>query len=447
MKYKYNMDLMSMKAGSIMFYLMAGIFLSILLLIYAYFKNSVTRINTTARIFVYICVFAFTAAVVVHPEDSYKAASDGLNMWLNIVCPSLLPFFIGSDLMVSLGMVDILGLVLEPVMRPVFNVPGCGSFPFLMSVVSGYPVGSKIVAEIYNKKMCTKTEAQRLLSFCSTSGPLFMIGAVGVGMLNIKGAGFIIALSHYLGAITVGIIFRFYGLKKIRTSYNKRDTIKKGMTNFNNIIKMQKPPIGQLLSNSVKNSVNSLLTIGGFIVLFSVIIKQLYLWGMIDLISSLLYALLSPFGIEKSILGPVTGGIFEITVGSKLIASSGAGLNQRIVSITGIIAWSGISIHAQVASMLSTTDLKMPAYMLSKAMHGVISSVYAWFIISFFGIPSTFRSLEALSYGIEAKLRNPGWIDSLTSGSLRFLYLFLIMSAVILIYYIWILCKKLKKSK
>lgn len=69
-------------------------------------------------------------------------------------------------------------------MRPIFNVPGIGAYAFIMGIISGYPVGAKIVTEFKNNNECSTAEAERLLSFTNNSGPLFIIGTVGVAMFG-----------------------------------------------------------------------------------------------------------------------------------------------------------------------------------------------------------------------------------------------------------------------
>lgn len=60
-------------------------------------------------------------------------------------------------------------------MRPLFNVPGEGSYALLMGIVSGYPIGAKIIVNLKEKGICNKIEAERLLAFTNNSSPLFII--------------------------------------------------------------------------------------------------------------------------------------------------------------------------------------------------------------------------------------------------------------------------------
>ena len=61
-------------------------------------------------------------------------------------------------------------------MRPIFNIPGEGAFPFVMGIISGYPMGAKIISKFKQQGICTNEEAERMLSFTNNSGPLFIIG-------------------------------------------------------------------------------------------------------------------------------------------------------------------------------------------------------------------------------------------------------------------------------
>lgn len=364
------------------------IYLLILYFLYLYLRKFKFKSSLFSNLLLSLTILVFTLLVIIFPEQSYDAAHDGLLAWFNIVLPSLFPFFIGSELLINMGIINIIGTLLEPIMRPIFNVPGCGSFPFIMSITSGYPVGSKIVARLYNEKKCSKVEAQRLLSFCSTSGPLFIIGSVGIGMLKIKSSGLFIALPHYLGAITVGIIFKFYCNKKnssIKYSFNN---INSSLKNDLRYFKNKKQPIGLLLGDAIKNTINSLLLIGGFIILFSVIIRLLIITGFINIISKYLYIILIIFKTNRQIVKPIASGIFEVTTGSLLISSCNTELSQKIIAICGIISWSGFSIHAQVYSMIKDTDLNMKIYIFSKFIHSIFSCIYAKLFLKLFYIDS-----------------------------------------------------------
>ena len=120
----------------------------------------------------------FLIGLVSFSRENLQACKDGITLWAQGVVPSLLPFFIACELLSYTNIIDILGIRLKKIMRPIFNVPGEGSFPLVMGIVSGYPVGTKIVTNFRKENICTKEEAERLLTFTNNSGPLFIVGTV-----------------------------------------------------------------------------------------------------------------------------------------------------------------------------------------------------------------------------------------------------------------------------
>lgn len=144
------------------------------------------------------------------PKVIYLLQKNGLSLFANSVLPSLLPFFIATELLSYTGIIEVLGKVLNKFMRPIFNVPGVGAFAFIMGIISGYPIGAKIVTNFRQNGICTKEEGERLLAFTNNSGPLFIIGTVGISLFFDTRTGILLFLSHLLACISVGIVFRFW---------------------------------------------------------------------------------------------------------------------------------------------------------------------------------------------------------------------------------------------
>ena len=101
-----------------------------------------------------ICMFILF--LLVFSKNNLVAAKSGLSLWANSVLPSLLPFFIATELLGYTNVVPMCGKLLNRFMRPIFNVPGEGAFALLMGIISGYPVGAKIVANLKENKLCNK---------------------------------------------------------------------------------------------------------------------------------------------------------------------------------------------------------------------------------------------------------------------------------------------------
>ncbi|WP_084170963.1 sporulation integral membrane protein YlbJ [Desulfofalx alkaliphila] len=330
-----------------------------------------------------ISVIIFVFSMILHPKVVFDGASAGLSAWWNIVFPSLLPFFIVSELLITLGIIHFMGALLEPVMRPLFNVPGCGSFVMVVGFTSGCPIGSMVTAKLRRKGMCTRVEAERLMSFTNNSSPLFMLVAVGVGMFGNPSLGFLIAGAHYLANLTLGFIFKYYRYGDPEKKLNpprQRPAFRQAVQELVKIHSEEKRPLGKIIGDAVTNSVNNLLKIGGFIILFAVIIRLLTEIGVIYLLADLIALVLLPLGFDASLFPAIASGLFEVTLGTKLASEATAPLLQQLIAVAIILGWSGLSIHAQVASMIADTDLGMLPFIIARTAHSVVAGIYTYIL-------------------------------------------------------------------
>ena len=168
-------------------------------------------------------VTIMAVALVVFPQDSFEASKSGLHMWWQIVFPSLLPFLIMSELLISFGVVSFLGVILEPLMRPFFGVPGVGGFVWAMGLASGFPAGAKFTARLRLEKQLTRIEGERLVSFTNSSNPLFIFVAISVGFFHNPKLGVILAVSHYVGNVIVGCYHAFLWEKRRNDPIEKKN--------------------------------------------------------------------------------------------------------------------------------------------------------------------------------------------------------------------------------
>ena len=91
------------------------------------------------------------AALVCFPKEAVEAASGGLELCLNVIIPSLFPFFVISTLAVELGLAEKMGRLIQPVMRRLFNVSGACASAFVLGFVGGYPVGARTAIALYER--------------------------------------------------------------------------------------------------------------------------------------------------------------------------------------------------------------------------------------------------------------------------------------------------------
>ena len=264
-------------------------------------------------------------------------------------------------------------------MKPLFNVRGEGSFAFIMGIISGYPIGAKIASQFRQDNICSKEECERLLSFTNNSGPLFIIGTVGISMFGNSTIGLLLFITHLLSCITVGIIFRFWKYKK--STFNNASFNNYKKTNKNNNVSFSS--LGEIIGTSISNSISTIMMIGGFVVLFSVVISILNSSKILNILVVFLAPIFSFLHIPISFISPLLTGIIEITNGINLISN----IHIKVISINIIITsfllgFGGISILLQVFSVISKTDLSIKPYIIGKLLQGTIAAIYTFAFIS-----------------------------------------------------------------
>lgn len=329
------------------------------------------RVIHAKKLIVPLLCILFIVFLVLFSESSLQAARKGLNIWLNTVLPSLLPFLVVSEMLKDTSFIKKLERSLNLLMRPVFNLPGHSSIAYVLGLASGYPAGAKITSSMYKDGLITKNEAERQLAISNNAGPLFITGAVATGIFRMPGTGVILLVCHIAAGILTGIILNIFMSEKNR--YNlltyKKVTTQKAVS--------QNP--GTAFVRAVSSSVNTLLMVGGFIIFFSVVIELLSVTGIIRILASVASLLLPRAAIITQSLEAVFSGVIEITTGINMLGGmTQFPLDIRIASAAFMLGWGGISVHFQVYGIISGTGIGMRKYAIGKFIHGLIGSVITY---------------------------------------------------------------------
>ena len=299
------------------------------------------------------------------------AAQNGLALWAKNVLPTLFPFFVATELLCQTNFTYILGKLLNKLIKPIFNLPGESVIAIILGTISGYPIGAKVVCNLKNQKIITKIEAERLIAFTNNSGPLFILGTVGITLFHNKHLGIILLISHIFSSLTVGYLFRFWKRNKLDVNFRE--------IHFNSKLSPIKiSEIGEILGNAIKKSISSILSVGGFIVLFSVILSILENSGILDIINMFLYQ----FGISKEISSAIFTGIIEVTNGVNLSSSIYTSLPTLSILLTSfLLGFGGISVLLQVYSIISKENISVKPYLLGKLLQGFLSILFTFILL------------------------------------------------------------------
>lgn len=328
----------------------------------------------------------FIISLFIFPFQIIEAAKHGISLWFNNLFPALLPFIIGSNILIGVGVIDFIGVILEPIMKSIFNISGKGAFPCIMGIISGCPIGAKITADLRKSNQISFYDSIRIMSICNNSSPLFMLGTVSIGMFKNPKLGFYILIITYLAMISTSLIFRFYGISQSHnldfTHYSKnllklayRKQITNRIENYKNF--------GAILGDSIMNAMETITKIGGFVIFFSVISCLISLTPILPLLQYLFKPLLALLNVNENLYKGIILGIIEITNGIDIISSTNVPLKEQLLAAVCLLSWNGISIHAQVISMIENTDIKVIPYIVSKLIQTCFAFIYGYFIFTY----------------------------------------------------------------
>lgn len=293
--------------------------------------------------------------LLCYPNLCLQAAQNGLLLWFNKVLPSLLPFMIFINILVPLDGLHTLIDWCTPFAKRFWHLPGESLFAFITGLIAGYPMGAKVIKSLYQENKLTKKEAELTLCFCNNCGPLFMIGTIGTAMLSQTSLGYFLFGIHLLSALIMSFLLTRHFTAPACLSINKS-------TNST------PPNFFSLLNLGVMNAMDTIVCVGGYIILFSVIL-----------------ALITQTPFASKILTHISSNssqalIFTGILSSCLELSNGAyALSKLPISIYSIALLSaatgfgGICVYLQALFVLEDTHFDTKPFFISKCVQGFLS--------------------------------------------------------------------------
>ena len=236
-----------------------------------------------------------------------------------------------------------------------------------MSIISGYPVGAKLISEFNKIGIISTRQANKLCTFCSTSGPLFVVGSVGTAMIGSVKLGYVMLLSHILGSVLNGILYRNCFVDKAETNFENNQTSQ------------------YILQTTMKDSVLSVLVVGGYIAIAFLVIDLFNDLGVLNPINFVFEKLLSVFGVESA-SSALSSGILEVSKGTLMISQLDISLISKGVICSFLIGFGGISVFLQGATFLTGAKVNLKFYLLQKFTHGILSATICFSLCLLFGI-------------------------------------------------------------
>lgn len=280
-----------------------------------------------------------------------NAVIDGLNLWAFSVLPSLFPYTVISIALSKLGVTAVICNKFTPLTKRLFNTSGVTAYAYFISLLAGYPMGAKTVADLKESGFITQTEAQRAVAFCSTSSPMFLISTVGGICFGSIKFGFLLFLTQVISSLVIGIGFSFY-------KRNEKPKIMLATPKTSN----------NLFYESVFSSITSMLMVGGTITLFSVITRILMHFNILLLA---VYPLSKTLGSYTLANGFVVG-LLECSNGLTILGSCKISLLSLPITCF-VCGFGGISIIMQSFAYIKKAKIKTAPFLFAKVGQAVLS--------------------------------------------------------------------------
>ena len=283
-------------------------------------------ITSVFWLFIFINIFTI--------NNMQEIIIDSCNIWLKNLVPSIFPFYIITDLLINYGFIDILKFKF----LNKFNIISESAiFIIVFSMLTGFPSSAKYIKSLIKEDLISLEEANKIISFCHFSNPLFIINVIGINVLNNKNLGYLILISHFLANLIIAFIIKFktYPSKTINQNQEK---------------------LGIILTKSINNTFNSLLIILGNLIMF-------------QLIREITFKYFNSNQLLKTIITL----ILEITSGIFSLKSLNINIYVKAILITSAISFGGICVHSQVYGILSETKVNYKNYFIGRILQALIA--------------------------------------------------------------------------
>jgi len=294
----------------------------------------------------------------------------GLRLCAGTVIPSLFPFMVISELVVSSGIGARASRLFSRPMRWLFGVGEAGASAYILGLVCGFPIGARTAVAMYDRGVMTKRELERLLTFCNNPGSAFVISAVGISLFGNRKIGIALYVCVILSSIAVGLVGKYF------LGYKKESGASNSMiipTDFS----------VKTITDAVQSSALSMLTVCAYVVFFSALV------GCIG-------SLMSRLSLPREIISCVFG-FFELSSGVGAAAEV-TDKARAILLCALFLGWSGLSVGFQIMSVASGRNISFKPFFIAKAAQGILCALFMGIAIKLVLKDSIYESASDFPY-------------------------------------------------
>lgn len=302
-----------------------------------------------------ICFGAFSLFCLLlllkNADIAIASMKQGLALCAGTVIPSLFPFMVLSELILS-G--NLLQSILKKLTRPLqklFRLSSTGCCALLLGLLCGFPIGARCAVSAYDKGQLSREETEHVMLFSNVPSSAFLINAVGISLFQSRSLGILLWGITLLSALLTGWLFA-------RRKQKKEDPHNQS---WEDPLSPQKSPGGAaLFTSAISSATRSILLVCAYVVFFSAL-------------SGALNSILQVFHLPP-LLQALTFVLLELSGG----VSQAAHLFDPPLAIplcAFAAGWSGLSVHCQVLSVCEGKGFSFGNYFLAKLLQGFLCAM------------------------------------------------------------------------
>lgn len=280
-----------------------------------------------------VCFLILTG---LYPADALDAALQSLSVWARSVVPALLPYLVVCPALTSPEMTRFLSRFLNGLTRAM-RLPSSACGAVFIGFLSGSPAGAAALASARPDSSAPSGATLRAALLASGASPAFLLTGVAVTMLNQPEAGWILIRSQILSVFVSGLILRRFGSDRPVSETKSR----------------------RAEDGTVLRAALTLLVVGGYMTLFSVVAR-------------LLSRLLGD-AWETPILA-----VAELSGGCKAVAALPVSPELRLPLISAIACFGGISVYTQCLSFLKPLGVDPIEYGAGKLIQSAVCALFTF---------------------------------------------------------------------
>ena len=319
-----------------------------------------------------VSVIFLLILLLISPEVSFEYMKSSLKLCLQSLVPSLFPFMIISDFLISSDTGKILKALFARPLSFIFGTSREGAFAVLLGFLCGFPIGAKSALKLYEENKISHAELLHIMSFCNIPSPAFMCGTVGL-LFQSSRLGIILFVSVILSSCALGIVGRFI------YKYDRKSLY----------ISSKNPDVVNTFTSAVSSSARVMIAVCAYVMFFSVLI------GYINRLCDMLGA--------PKLVSVICSGLLEISNGMSCVAGLGENISPILAAF--FAGFSGMSVIFQIISLDRGRHISRKTFVLQKLLQGILCALISFVLFKIFPVtisPSapTLNDISFASYGI-----------------------------------------------